>query len=170
VGGGGVACADEGGASRFGPGRGRPWGRVARGFIGSKVKVSEWRNFGVEWLLGAANGDEPQQEFGGIKRQAAKGEEGAKRRETLAQDSRMRRTRERKRRPTCNPDTWGTQILRTYVWATRPATRPISSHVPVPGCPRFPVGVVLALPRAGRKPRQRSQISCGGEPIAITAK
>jgi hypothetical protein len=40
-------------------GRGRPWGRVARVFLRSKGKVSEWRNFGVEWLLGAANGDEP---------------------------------------------------------------------------------------------------------------
>jgi hypothetical protein len=26
----------------------------------SKVKDSEWRNFGVEWLLEAANGDEPK--------------------------------------------------------------------------------------------------------------
>ena len=48
---------DGEGASRFGRGRGRPWGRVARAFIGSKVKSSEWRNFGVERLLGAANGD-----------------------------------------------------------------------------------------------------------------
>jgi hypothetical protein len=28
--------------------------------LGSKVKDSEWRNFGVERLLGAANGDEPK--------------------------------------------------------------------------------------------------------------
>jgi len=32
---------------------------VAPGFIRSKVKCSEWRNFGVERLLGAANGGEP---------------------------------------------------------------------------------------------------------------
>jgi hypothetical protein len=30
-------AADEGGASRFGRGQGRPWGRVARGYFGSKV-------------------------------------------------------------------------------------------------------------------------------------
>jgi len=59
MGGGPLRRVDGEGASRFGPGRGRPWGRVARGFIRSKVKVSEWRNFGVERLLGAANGDEP---------------------------------------------------------------------------------------------------------------
>ena len=58
MGGGALRRVDGEGASRFGPGRGRPWGRVARVFLGSKEKVSEWRNFGVEWLLGAANGDE----------------------------------------------------------------------------------------------------------------
>ena len=42
---------------RFGRGQGRPRGRVARRSFGSKGKVSEWRNFGVEWLLGAANGN-----------------------------------------------------------------------------------------------------------------
>jgi len=30
----------------------------------SKVKDSEWSNFGVEQLLGAANGEEPKREFG----------------------------------------------------------------------------------------------------------
>jgi hypothetical protein len=30
-------------------------------FLGSKGKDSEWRNFGVEWLLGAANGNEPKE-------------------------------------------------------------------------------------------------------------
>src|SRR6266851_9261825 len=40
-------------------GTGRPWGRVARGTFTSKVKSSEWSNFGGERLLGAANGDEP---------------------------------------------------------------------------------------------------------------
>jgi hypothetical protein len=29
-------------------------------FLRSKVKRSEWSNFGVERLLGAANGDEPK--------------------------------------------------------------------------------------------------------------
>jgi hypothetical protein len=29
----------------------------------SKVKDSEWWNFGVEWLLEAANGDEPKKEW-----------------------------------------------------------------------------------------------------------
>jgi len=28
-------------------------------YLGSKVKDSEWRNFGGERLLGAVNGDEP---------------------------------------------------------------------------------------------------------------
>jgi hypothetical protein len=51
---------DRSGASRFGPGQERPWGRVARGLLRSKVIVSEWQIFGVEWLLGAANGDEPE--------------------------------------------------------------------------------------------------------------
>ena len=45
---------------RVGRGQGRPCGRVARGSLGSKGKVSEWRNFKVEWLLVAANGEEPQ--------------------------------------------------------------------------------------------------------------
>ena len=44
---------------RFGRGQGRPRGRIARGSFGSKGKVSEWRNFGVEQLLGAVNGEEP---------------------------------------------------------------------------------------------------------------
>src|SRR5882762_10301182 len=51
---------DEDGPSRFGRGRGRPWGRVARGFFKSKVETSEWSNFGGERLLGAANGDRPK--------------------------------------------------------------------------------------------------------------
>ncbi len=55
---GAVGRVDGEGASRFGPGRGRPWGRVARGFVRSKVKSSEWSNLGGERLLGAANGDE----------------------------------------------------------------------------------------------------------------
>ena len=44
---------NEDGASGFGPGRGRPWGRVARVFLRSKVKVSEWSIFVGERLLGA---------------------------------------------------------------------------------------------------------------------
>jgi len=36
---------------------GRPWGTVASVFLRSKAKVSEWRILGVEWLLGAANGN-----------------------------------------------------------------------------------------------------------------
>jgi hypothetical protein len=60
VGGGMGGHVDREGALRFGAGRGRPWGRVARGFLRSKVKVSEWSNFGSERLLGAANGDEPK--------------------------------------------------------------------------------------------------------------
>ena|ERR1700687_345206 len=60
MGGGGPGCVAGDEASGFGPGRGRPWGRVARVFLRSKVKVSEWRIFGVERLLGAANGDEPK--------------------------------------------------------------------------------------------------------------
>ena len=55
------------GGSRFGRGRGRPWGRVARVFLRSKAKVSEWSNFGGERLLGAANGDEPKRRIHGIK-------------------------------------------------------------------------------------------------------
>ncbi len=55
--GGALRWVDEYGASRFGPGLGRPWGRVARVFLRSKVKVSEWSNFGGERLLGAANGN-----------------------------------------------------------------------------------------------------------------
>src|SRR5258707_14492569 len=51
---------DGDGGLRFGRGRGRPWGRVARGFLRSKVKSSEWSNFGGERLLGAANGDRPK--------------------------------------------------------------------------------------------------------------
>jgi len=51
---------DGDGASRFGPGRGRPCGRVARVYLRRKVKISEWSNFGVERLLEAANGDEPK--------------------------------------------------------------------------------------------------------------
>ena len=48
---------DADGGLRFGRGRGRPWGRVARVFLRSKVESSEWSNFGGERLLGAANGD-----------------------------------------------------------------------------------------------------------------
>jgi hypothetical protein len=48
---------DGDGGLRFGRGRGRPWGRVARGFFRSKVESSEWSNFRDERLLGAANGD-----------------------------------------------------------------------------------------------------------------
>src|SRR6266404_3143311 len=51
---------DGDGGLRFVPGRGRPWGRVARVFLRSKVKVSEWSNFGGERPLGAANGDRPK--------------------------------------------------------------------------------------------------------------
>src|SRR5712692_5113794 len=46
---------DGQGASRFGRGSGRPWGRVARVSVRSKVKRREWSNFGREQLLGAAN-------------------------------------------------------------------------------------------------------------------
>jgi hypothetical protein len=53
-----LRCVNEEGASRFGPGRGRPWGRVARVFLRSTAKVSEWSNFEAERLLGAANGNE----------------------------------------------------------------------------------------------------------------
>src|ERR1700687_426957 len=70
MGGGGMGCLDGDGASRLGPGRERPWGRVARGFIGSKVKSSEWWKFGVEWLLGAANGDEPKRTSYRIKKES----------------------------------------------------------------------------------------------------
>ena len=38
-----------GGASRFGRGLGRPWGRVARVYLRSKSKSSERSNFGFEW-------------------------------------------------------------------------------------------------------------------------
>jgi hypothetical protein len=48
---------DADGGLGFEPGRGRPWGRVARVKLRGKVKSSEWSNFGVEQLLGAANGD-----------------------------------------------------------------------------------------------------------------
>ena len=60
VGGGALLRVDEDGAFRFGPGQGRPWGRVAWVHLRSKVKDSEWWIFGVEWLLGAVNGDEPK--------------------------------------------------------------------------------------------------------------
>src|SRR5229473_8464627 len=60
AGSGGELRADGEGGSRFGLGRGRPWGRVARVFLRSKAKVSEWSNLGGERLLGAANGDEPK--------------------------------------------------------------------------------------------------------------
>jgi hypothetical protein len=42
---------------------GATMGRVARGFIRSKVKSSEWRDFAVERLLGAANGAEPKRKI-----------------------------------------------------------------------------------------------------------
>ena len=51
---------DADGGSGFEPGRGRPWGRVARVKLRGKVKSSEWRIFGVERLLGAANGNRPK--------------------------------------------------------------------------------------------------------------
>jgi len=51
---------DEERACDFGRGLGRPWGRVARVKLRGKVKSSEWWIFGVEWLLGAANGDRPK--------------------------------------------------------------------------------------------------------------
>ena len=66
-------------ASRFGRGRGRPWGRVARERLGSKVKRSEWSNFGGERLLGAANGNDPKKRIQGIKKQSREGEESAAR-------------------------------------------------------------------------------------------
>src|SRR6266478_4675320 len=59
---------DERGPSRFGRERGRPWGRVAQGLLRSKVKSSEWSNFGGERLLGAANGDEPKRRIHGGER------------------------------------------------------------------------------------------------------
>ena len=71
--GGALRRVDEYGASRFGPGLGRPWGRVARVFLRSKVKVSEWSNFGGERLLGAVNGDEPKRGIQGIKSNPVKG-------------------------------------------------------------------------------------------------
>ena len=55
-----LRAVNEDGASRLRPGRARTWVRVARRFIRSKVKGSEGRNFGVERLLGAANGEEPK--------------------------------------------------------------------------------------------------------------
>ena len=51
---------DEDRACDFGRGLGQPWGRVARVKLRGKVKSSEWWIFGVEWLLGAANGDRPK--------------------------------------------------------------------------------------------------------------
>ncbi len=51
---------DADGGLGFEPGRGRPWGRVARVFLRSKVESSEWSNFGGERLLGAANGNRPK--------------------------------------------------------------------------------------------------------------
>ena len=61
---------DEDGGLGFQRGRGRPWGRVARVFLTSKVKVSEWSNFGGERLLGAANGNSrPVKSFGTRKAQ-----------------------------------------------------------------------------------------------------
>ena len=71
----------EGGdaASGLGRGRGRPWGRVARERLGSKVKRSEWSNFGGERLLGAANGNDPKKRIQGIKKQSREGEDCAAR-------------------------------------------------------------------------------------------
>ena len=70
VGDGALRLVDGEGASRFAWGRGRPWARIAQGFIRSKVKSSEWRNFGVERFLGAANGDEPKRRIHGIKKRS----------------------------------------------------------------------------------------------------
>jgi len=63
----------------FQPGRGRPWERVARGHLRSKVKSSEWSKFGGERLLGAANGDEARRRIHGIKKQSREGEDCAAR-------------------------------------------------------------------------------------------
>jgi hypothetical protein len=41
--------------------------------LGSKVKRSEWSNFGGERLLGAANGNEPKRGIHGIEKQPVKG-------------------------------------------------------------------------------------------------
>jgi hypothetical protein len=82
-------------------------------FLRSKVKVSEWRNFGVERVLGAANGDEPKRRIHEIKNQSREGEERAARGKEVVCYCKIlavEEQRERKRRPTRNPDTWGTQI------------------------------------------------------------
>jgi len=42
-------------------------------YLGSKVKDSEWRNFGGERLLGAVNGDQPGRKIQGIKKQSREG-------------------------------------------------------------------------------------------------
>ena len=42
-------------------------------YLGSKVKDSEWRNFGGERLLGAVNGDEPKRRIHGINKQSREG-------------------------------------------------------------------------------------------------
>ena len=76
---GALLLVDGDGASRFGPGRGRPWGRVAWLSLAGKVKSSEWRIFGGERLLGASNGNEPKRRIHGIKRQSREGEECAAR-------------------------------------------------------------------------------------------
>ena len=46
--------------------------------MGSKVKVNEWLIFGVERLLGAANGDEPKRGIHGIRKQSREVKECAR--------------------------------------------------------------------------------------------
>jgi len=58
---GGVGSTDGEGGLRFGRGLGRPWRRVARVSLRSKVKRRERSNLCRERLLGAANGDRPKE-------------------------------------------------------------------------------------------------------------
>ena len=122
---------DEDGASGFVPGRGRPWGRVARVQLAGKVKSSERSNFEGERLLGAANGDEPREEITGSKSNPVKEKSALRvaRKVVFITDKVWKRHRERKLRPTCGRDTWGTQI---HLPALRLCHPPLAPSSPGP--------------------------------------
>ena len=118
---GGSKLACVGGAGRragsFGiwAGTGATMGKGSAGVLESKVKVREWSNIGRERQLGAANGDDHdgrREEFTGWKSSPVKEKIAlrAARKVVVLTGKILEEGKSAKRRPTCNPDTWGTQL------------------------------------------------------------
>jgi hypothetical protein len=125
----GLRRVNEEEASRFGPGQGRPWGRVARVSLRSKAKRRERSNFGREWQLGAANGDgggRRSAEFTGWKSSPVKEKSAlrAARKVVVVTGKILAEGKSAKRRPTCKFDTWGTLIRLPDLRLGHPSSTP----------------------------------------------